>query len=163
MKRAVLVFIAVAFITTFLMAQSISSYSIITTGSVLKSGNGDGHSLTQPMYKELVQKQSSYRTMNDLESSDVLLASQKEIKIFPNPFIELLTVNINAEEDGKLKIELYNILGAKVIRDITFLYSSGNSEIPIDLNELSKGMYFLKITCTEESEIKETLTKLIKQ
>ncbi len=163
MKKVILILTLITAITvsaTFLYAQSISSYSIITTGSVLKSENGDGYSLTQPMYNELVQKQSANRTMDDFESFDALHASQQEIKIFPNPFTELLTVNINAKEDGKLKIELYSILGAKVIQDITFLYFSGISEIPIDLSELPEGMYFIRVIYTVNNESK--LIKLIK-
>lgn len=154
MKKALSLILGITVFAALLQAQSISSYSIITTGSVLKSGSGDGYSLTQPMYKELVQKQSA------AEASAEGFKSLDDINIYPNPFIEMLTVNINAK-DGKLKIELYNILGAKVIQDITFLYSSGISEIQIDLSELPEGMYFLKATNTLNNESK--LVKLIKQ
>ncbi|MBW8049317.1 MAG: T9SS type A sorting domain-containing protein [Cytophagales bacterium] len=168
MKKIILLSLIAMFFATLVDAQSISSYSIVTTGSVLNSQKGV--SLTQPMYQEL-QTRSSERTIIDE------LETQGSVKIYPNPFTEMVTVNIVANENGKLKIELYNIIGAKVTQDKTFFYSSITStreEIQIDLSGLSNGMYFLKTTYTplnkrsltglvEQNETKETLIKLIKQ
>lgn len=157
MKKRFLFSIIVLFYAAFLSAQSISSYSLIITGSVMKPKAGVGYSLTQPMYHELVQTQSSERTIIDE------LGAQEKVNIYPNPFTEMVTVNINAKENGKLKIELYNIIGAKVMQDKTFLYFSGISEKQIDLSELPNGMYFLKTTYKEESETKKLLIKLLKE
>jgi len=119
MKKRFLLSIIVLFYAAFLSAQSISSYSLIITGSVMKPKAGVGYSLTQPMYQELVQTQSSERKIIDE------LETQDKVKIYPNPFTEMVTLNIQTKDEGKVKIELYNIIGAKVLQDKTFLYASG--------------------------------------
>ena len=165
-KIFLLLFIAMSF-AAFVSAQSISSFSIITTGSVLSLQKGV--SLTQPMYQELVQAKSSGRTIEKITTYHGDISSSlrsRSIQVFPNPFTEMVTVDIKAKIDGKLKLELYNRLGAKVMQDKTFLYSSAPStqeEIQINLNDLSNGMYFLKTTYIEQNNTKETLIKLIKR
>ena len=65
MKKQITVLLGMLFFVTFLYAQTISSYSIITTGSVLKGGTNGSLVLTQPMYEKLVAEQSALKT-NDL-------------------------------------------------------------------------------------------------
>ena len=59
MKNSITVLLGMLSVATFLHAQSISSYSIITTGSVLKGGANGKIVLTQPMYEKLAVEQSA--------------------------------------------------------------------------------------------------------
>ena len=161
-KIFLLLFIAMLF-AAFVSAQSISSFSIITTGSVQCSQKGV--SLTQPMYQEL-QTRSSERTFEEITTYDGDIFPSLHlgsIQAFPNPFTEMVTVNIQSKIDGKLKLKLYNILTAKVMLDKTFYYSSGFSEIQVNLSRLSQGLYFLKTSYTDENKTKESLIKLLKE
>jgi len=116
----------------------------------------DGYSLTHPMYQELVQNQLLERKIAEFETND-------EIYVYPNPFTEKITVNINSKVEGTLNLELYNLIGVKVMEDKTFFYSLGFTEIQVDLSRLYQGLYFLKTSYREENDTKELLIKLLKQ
>ena len=141
-------------LATFLQAQNISSYSIITTGSVLKGGANGKIVLTQPMYEKLVAEQSALKS----NETDKLSSA---VKVYPNPFIGTVTLTADMKEEGRVQVKIYNMLGAKVWDGITDNFLEGINEHTIDLKGLKAGMYFMK-TATEKGNAGVTV-KLIKQ
>lgn len=138
----------------FCSAQSISSYSIITTGSVLKGGANDNIVLTQPMFEKLVVEQSALK-------SNEAVKLPGAVKVYPNPFSETITLIADMKEEGMMQVDVYNMLGAKVWDGTALHFASGINQQLIDLKGLKAGIYFLKAV-TDNGDT-ESIIKLIKQ
>jgi uncharacterized protein (TIGR02145 family) len=82
-------------------------------------------------------------SLNTLENSD-------EIKIFPNPNNGKFTIEFAFEENSITKLEIISVSG-NVIYQMENLIS-GN--IPINLTDINKGMYLIKITNEKRTLIK---------
>lgn len=71
-------------------------------------------------------------------------ASQNEkVRIYPNPSDGIFTIEINKTESNKVSVEMLDITGKLVHRnDYPVL---GTLKETIDLQNLNKGMYFLRV------------------
>jgi hypothetical protein len=67
-------------------------------------------------------------------------AFTEEIKAYPNPFLNQLTIDAKEEI---FKVEIYNLLGQRVKKIVLDNFS--NRKIIIDLSELIKGNYLAKV------------------
>jgi hypothetical protein len=125
-----------------------SSFNILSTNTIsANSQNSFQHNLTTGIYYiEFISSGnlSSYNypytflIQNTLSNDDNLM--QTELKAYPNPFTNQLTIEAN---ESIFKIEIYNLLGQKV----KSFEINNPSEITIDieLSELAKGNYLAKI------------------
>ncbi len=154
MKKPITVLLGMVSLVTCLQAQTISSYSIITTGSVLKGGTNGNIVLTQPMYEKLVAEQSA------LKSKEVAKLPSA-VKVYPNPFSGGITITADMKEEGRIQVDVYDIIGAKAWEGTTLHLEAGINQRMIDLNGLKPGIYLLR-AATENGE-KESIIKLIKQ
>lgn len=98
----------------------------------------------------------SYEEMIELEfdimnSSDDL--SLSDIKVFPNPTKEILTIEINESFSvpGDIQIEIYDCLGRVVERDVISSFAE-DSKAVISLKQYAPGSYFAK--CYNEDFMK---------
>ncbi|MBL7937008.1 MAG: T9SS type A sorting domain-containing protein, partial [Bacteroidia bacterium] len=86
-----------------------------------------------------------------------LTAIEHQIKVFPNPASNLLSVQYNLKNSALVKIELFDILGKSVK---TLLPSSqqsiDNYKISWNIADLKTGLYFIKININGN----ESVTKL---
>jgi hypothetical protein len=135
-------------------AQNISSYSIITTGSVLKGGANDNVVLTQPMYEKLMVEQSALKNNEAIKPPGI-------VKVYPNPFSETITLIADMKEEGMMQVHIYNMLGAKIWDGTALHFASGINQQLIDLEGLKAGVYFLKAVTNNGDT--ESIIKLIKQ
>lgn len=78
-----------------------------------------------------------------LTSSEVDLASDGRVKIFPNPASDVLNVAINLEVEKQLSIELYTITNSLIYRED--IKQAMISESQIDVQGLPPGTYCLRI------------------
>ncbi|HLG04012.1 MAG TPA: T9SS type A sorting domain-containing protein, partial [Bacteroidia bacterium] len=83
----------------------------------------------------------------DVCTANHTASANQTFSIFPNPSKGIFTL-VFAGETKQSKIEIYNVLGEKVIQ-IVFPNGSGNLEI--DLSDRPDGIYFLQIK-TEQGE-----------
>ena len=122
-----------------------------------------GYALVQPMYHVLIQPDPE----EIADQLSVGLSNEQdkpcEIKVYPNPFTESITIDLNANQEGVFKIEVYNMLGAKVVQAVLNNSLNGIFENQIDLSEFPVGMYVLKTIYSGKEGSKETLLKLIKR
>ena len=81
---------------------------------------------------------TSWQTSDNINLSSNEFNINTNISIFPNPFTSIL--NISAKENIQ-NIIIYDISG-KMIKS----YAIDANQIQLDLNSLSKGFYFVKIT-----------------
>lgn len=156
MKKTITVLLGMLSLATFLHAQNISSYRIITTGSVLKSEMNGNIVLTQPIYEKLVVDQSALKSKEAVKL-------QSAVKVYPNPFSETVTVEITIDDlqFTNLEFMLFDLLGREVRKVDNRQLTVGKNSFHIDLKGLKTGMYFLK-TVTDNGDT-ESIIKLIKQ
>jgi PKD repeat protein len=86
--------------------------------------------------------------------------SHKEIdfKTFPNPFENQLNIALNPVSNADVLIEVYNLSGQQLF---TTRYSlqAGPQTVRINLNELAKGSYILKISNSDGSSSQQLISK----
>lgn len=63
----------------------------------------------------------------------------------PNPAISFVNLNINLEQDRTLQVEIYNLLGEKVLETSPEFYEQGRVIKKINLPFLPKGPYFVRL------------------
>ncbi|RFC55548.1 T9SS type A sorting domain-containing protein [Brumimicrobium aurantiacum] len=86
---------------------------------------------------------------SSIRSVNLKLSDEEELKVYPNPTQEMITVNGSAEELSFIK--LINVQGKDVGKTLNF-EKTDESILFIDLSSLSNGVYFLK-TRTKVSRI----------
>lgn len=65
---------------------------------------------------------------------------------YPNPFNPTTTIPYDLPDDAEVTLEVYNILGRKIItRDLGLQTAGQNKEIPLDLSNLSSGLYIYRV------------------
>lgn len=67
-------------------------------------------------------------------------------KIYPNPVIDEVNLDIYSEITEPIQISLYNILGTQVKKWDTKELKSGNQVLKINLSDIKSGVYILKIS-----------------
>lgn len=70
----------------------------------------------------------------------------KEIKVYPNPVKNKLTLEMKDTLNYDLKIEIFDRYSKNVMKDV---WKSGNSKHTMDLSGLSSGYYLMKIHCKD--------------
>ncbi|MCB9186826.1 MAG: T9SS type A sorting domain-containing protein [Flavobacteriales bacterium] len=92
-------------------------------------------SLSEEGYTMTVTDPSGIRSINDVFSIDV----------FPNPTNGNFTLSVDAKKSGMALIELFSIAG-KLILSTSTKVAVGQNRLPLSSDDLSKGIYFLKLT-----------------
>ena len=66
------------------------------------------------------------------------------LNIYPNPTTGMLHIEFNDASDGAVEIELFNIVGERVLSE-----SSKSNDLLVDLSRFNTGVYFLKAITSE--------------
>ncbi|MBN2274001.1 MAG: T9SS type A sorting domain-containing protein [Bacteroidales bacterium] len=75
-----------------------------------------------------------------------------EIKLFPNPVAENLTVDMNPDHAGNLEITIIDQSGRRI--HSSQAYYDGNSPVMIDISTLSEGFYLLTVKNNKVKSVK---------
>lgn len=108
---------------------------------------------TQKMYKIDLSLLTLSTTENTQSESSIGLT------IFPNPFFEKGTIQFNTINDEFVIIELLNINGRKIKTILNKTLLNGSHNIPIDAEELSSGIYFIRFSVANFSENYKVIIK----
>ncbi len=87
-----------------------------------------------------------------------------EIKIYPNPFRDILEINLLHTNSGKLKIEIFDIQGKKIKESIYYHFGVGRTE-KWDMSKFSQGTYIVSISQLDvfgQSVVKKGVFKVLK-
>ena len=68
-----------------------------------------------------------------------------DITVAPNPVTNLVTINFNVEKCSELEVNLYDVKGIKIKEIYNGFVEEGLFTKTIEVKNLSKGIYFLKI------------------
>ena len=94
-----------------------------------------------------------------LKNEPTTTPQKLKIKIFPNPIIvnNRVQLNFSLPSKDRISIQLFNSFGIKVKEIIKAkIYDAGNHQLAINTQNLSTGMYILRIH-TKEAELSQKL------
>lgn len=83
----------------------------------------------------------TFTLAGNISTADVELA--QNVKVFPNPSNGIVNVEINSSEKSAFTISVLNMLGQQVYSENVAVY--GNMVKSVDLSNLAKGSYIVKI------------------
>ena len=76
---------------------------------------------------------------------------------YPNPFNSTTTLHFQIEQQGKVNLTVFNLLGQKVAQPVNDFYLPGEYRIKWDASSFVSGVYFLCFQTAGYSEIKKIL------
>ena len=76
---------------------------------------------------------------------------------YPNPFNSTTTLHFQIEQQGKVNLTVFNLLGQKVAQPVNNFYLPGEYRIQWDASSFVSGVYFLCFQTAGYSEIKKIL------
>ncbi|MGJ8684373.1 MAG: T9SS type A sorting domain-containing protein [Nonlabens sp.] len=85
------------------------------------------------------------RKVSQATLSNVTVASQQEIKVYPNPVTNYFT--ISATGDSIYKYQLYDTLG----QEIRAVEVVSQNQVNVDMSDLSSGIYYLQVQVANQS------------
>jgi hypothetical protein len=81
---------------------------------------------------------------------------ENEISVYPNPFVNTITVSVQGLEAKKINILIKNILGQSIFDKSETGISNSCHEL-LDLSHLAKGIYFLEIVMDKEMFVRKII------
>jgi len=90
----------------------------------------------------------SFTTPDPNGIDDIDNAIPKEFALrqnYPNPFNPTTTIEYDLPKSSQVKIEIYNLLGKRVITILDDYKNAGSYKLKIDSNNLASGVYFYRI------------------
>lgn len=86
------------------------------------------------------------------------IAGVDAINVYPNPAANNISVNIATNKDIKAVVSIIDMLGRNVNIQKDAVLNAGNNTISFDVNNLSKGIYFINIA-TEDGTMQAKFVK----
>ncbi|WP_445664913.1 alpha-amylase family glycosyl hydrolase [Fodinibius sp. AD559] len=131
--------------------------SVNNTDTTITMKAGEFHIYTTEKFKTPSGNPVSFENKNgdqDSESVDELKLHQN----YPNPFNPTTTIPYDLPEDAEVHLEVFNILGQKVLEKNLGQQTAGSGkEISVDLSTLSSGLYIYRIHAGDEIESKKMM------
>ncbi len=85
------------------------------------------------------------------------IISGEGVQIYPNPFATSFDLTINAKQDVKAQVAIFNSLGSKVTERAGINVNKGFNKIHFDGSKLSKGVYMVEINMNGEKTVKKII------
>ncbi len=87
--------------------------------------------------------------LGNVTGTEETLFDESQFKAYPNPATSILNVEYSIVEDAEVSIAIYDILGRKLIEEVS--YANSNSRINYQLNTggLDNGLYILTLNAGE--------------
>jgi len=115
-----------------------------------KSNSNNSFVLKMAGYSARCVKEKGTTTGNIQKDHDEVV-----IKIYPNPFNHLTTVDIKKAQDEAFNIIVYDISGKMVLN----YFNLKNNKITLNMNTLEKGIYFMELHLKGKVYIEKLLIK----
>jgi len=99
--------------------------------------------------------------LGDLDQmhKEQLMESEISFKVYPSPATDLLNIEINPSDTGRIYIELYNNSGVKILNKIT----TYQPVMQVNLSDIASGIYYLKVFKPSSEDQLFNVEKVIKQ
>jgi hypothetical protein len=96
--------------------------------------------------------------VNYLNNCKIIIPAENKLTISPNPFNGTLYINLERTSDTKISIVIHSSLGQKVYTD-AFNHLAGIATHEINLNHLSRGVYYVTVYANDNKEITKKIVK----
>jgi hypothetical protein len=97
--------------------------------------------------------------VNEVVSVSELNVSEN-VKVYPNPASDILTLTYTLGSNADVRYELVNMLGERVANEHVGSQSAGTYSLPIDLTEVASGFYLMNVSVDGvASTIRVTVSK----
>jgi hypothetical protein len=91
----------------------------------------------------------------------VRISNVKEVKVWPNPFTDNISITLNSEANDQIKVTLMDYTG-KTIQLNKYVVSRGNNQINVaGMKQLASGVYTIQISNTDGTT--KYVQKLVKE
>ncbi|MCP4581874.1 MAG: T9SS type A sorting domain-containing protein, partial [candidate division Zixibacteria bacterium] len=74
---------------------------------------------------------------------------------YPNPFNANTTLSYDIENEGNVKLEIYNVAGQKVSTLVDDLHQPGHYTVNFDADNLSSGVYYARLISSENRMVRK--------
>ncbi|HAN18212.1 MAG: hypothetical protein A2X13_07490 [Bacteroidetes bacterium GWC2_33_15] len=148
MKKLLLLSV-VCFVVVSANGQSISSSVVASAGGYSEAGEISlswtlGELAVETFTaSELILTQGFQQGYYEITGIDDPLNADFKVKVFPNPAVEFIYIQVENQDIQKIKIELYNMEGKLVHNEI---YENPAISYELDISKHSSTQYILKIT-----------------
>jgi len=112
---------------------------------VLINNNGGGGGCSGVSTNQICLSASGEKAKSSKNSGQVLPDTLQVGKVTPTPARVRAELQVALPQSAKVRIGLYNMLGQLVERR-KMMRSAGRQRVPIDLSQLSSGVYFARVT-----------------
>lgn len=124
--------------------------------------NNDGHAI---LFNKVLNKNIAETTClgGSLGIEEITANYVNDLKIHPNPVKDHVNIDFTSEFSGELNIELYDILGRKLLEN-NANFRAGNNSVPVLINRnnsLSSKFIFGTLTFTTDNKIVQKSVKLV--
>lgn len=153
--------LTIIFLPAILLAQTAERQVIGTAGAYAEAG-GVSHSYTVGEMATAALSDGTIILTQGFQQSDDLSVSIDEPELafsataFPNPTMDGVTLNLNADQAVDLHINLFDALGKQFPVAQSNLQFVGNSQRHIDLAGFASGTYFIRLT-DETGQLNKTI------
>jgi hypothetical protein len=92
-------------------------------------------------------------TVTGLKSQESVISN---VNVFPNPSADLINVTLNIKSEQKVSLELVDLTGKLIVsKDLGLV--QGESKQSLNVNGISKGIYFVKVVSDKGTETKKII------
>jgi hypothetical protein len=154
-------------ITDLIITRNLASIQASSNDTIASNPNGfiPGHIVSLKLYRQGIVYPLHYKTLNNgkntfesrgsmfvsidfINSSSLLALSPDRLKVYPNPFKEVLYIEISTVQPNHITCEIYDLTG-KLVRTIQDDVMNGQKILVWDgkkdnSQKLNSGIYYLR-------------------
>jgi hypothetical protein len=95
----------------------------------------------------MISHSENAKTISEIEYE------QPSVEVFPNPAKDYVKITFFSDGETTSTVQLIDING-RTVKTISQNFNDGDNEFNVDTQDLTSGIYFLKFTTSDSSEMK---------
>jgi uncharacterized protein (TIGR02145 family) len=153
-KLFYILLIMVIILPSFLISQTITGKLVDVNGNGLSGYQLKLYIRYFHEYDAISNTDGSFTFNNISEVKEEKLPTGYSVsENFPNPFNPKTRIFITLPNSGNVKVNIYNILGQKVLPEMDRYFNAGTSYLDLELKGLPNGIYLANISIDEKYKV----------